>query len=95
MRSGARLVGAMFWGVMSDKLGRRPAFFMTSLVASCSGLLTEGCPCDPGAGVGTGEPNCGGDVGRGEPSPLARRQSFGPIRACVLLRQGTTLTAAA
>ncbi len=35
------LLGSLFWGVMSDRLGRRPAFALTSLCAGVAGMLAS------------------------------------------------------
>jgi len=34
------MCGSLFWGMASDRVGRKPAFMLTSLLASCAGLLS-------------------------------------------------------
>ena len=35
------LLGSLFWGVVSDRFGRRPAFMLTSLCAGVAGMLAS------------------------------------------------------
>jgi len=38
------IVGASFWGLASDAIGRRPAFNMTLLLCGVFGLASGGAP---------------------------------------------------